>query len=734
MKKYIKGLVVFNILFTVMTFIIQQKSNNQSTWIKLTDQYSEVIDLDDITIENQSIFYETLIQLAHKYHVNIIKTEYGQNTVRHAVYLTYPLSKYYRTNNQLKINVENTDTPILLSTDKDSQSDGIILDLFADNNIELMTLKRYLQDHHLTGKLYFTFSENNINEFNQEIKMQLYDIDITLENNDYQKSQSFIYDGLIIIINIIFAVSLFYYGSYHLKEIGIYKLNGYDDYRIYMKLFKSVLFLSFIASFLMIILTIISVKNIHVLFILNLLKRVIIINVIILCISLILFYVIKNYSVLNMIKGNNYAKALQRVNSIIRFITVTLCFCCFAVIFCNINKYKHYQDTMKYWIEYQDLVQIKGIESDNIESLIHFPNEEKISDYKEFYKNIAADGHYWLKFTKLGLENIVFHGKNLQDLQDNEYFKTEDFDLNVDFNFGTINTNYLNELNLIDLDGNPIRIDEKETNQIMIMPKSKLGTQNYEYILKVFLADNISEEEYPLNIQYYIYDDSQQPQFFSFTIRDKDDEYYHLNSPFFRIITPNNILNYDIIDLFSSGMEGSIKFLTKEKDITALEKEINKKLNDLTVTIRLEPLSEPFEEQIQMVKTELTISLFIMVILTTTYLFILFQTTKLYVIYHQKEIAIKKLMGYTIYQSMQHYIKTMLYTDCVAIVFYLIAIQNHIKETSMSFFHFIKVGNSVYFGFIPLMIIDILIVFISIKVTDKRKIYRILKGETYGNY
>lgn len=500
---------------------------------------------------------------------------------------------------------------------------------------------------------------------------------------------------MLIILLLILILCLFYYvfQIYNIynqsKKIGCMKLLGLNYCKIYKNIvlkdiWVEVLFIVFI-SLLTFFLPNISFVIWFILLLINIFILLLISYIDYICIR----KISTSYNIASILKKQNISKKINNTSMLLKIIFTTSILIC-TLTFSNVIN------------EVIDIYKMKK----KVEPLLNYAvfasigseNSTKFHLYNEFYKRINESkiNNFYADFSKYDL-SIDSLNNVIQEEEQGLYYR-----------YASIDNNYLHKNAVIIYDQND-NIVKNNLNHSFIFPKSKVNNINsFLNYYKKYCKVDYDKYDYPFVFNVYIYDDTK-----LVTYRLSDNIEY-VDSPILRIITSDFPIPYLEtpcgVNVAGTSINTSLKI-----DISAGKNEIYNKiepiLDELGLTKALgedtfvsyrDYLSDNLESGTKLL---VTFSL-IYIIVLFVYVFILIQIISIFIQEKEKNIMVKKLLGFdmiNIYKKL--IIKNLIFT-LISIVLGLL-IANILEKLDYQLFFIIS------FLFI---IIDTLIVLLLIKL------------------
>lgn len=713
MKKILKINSFLYFLFILITIVFitnwydeinKDKLYNSNYGYKYSKNFtiSSKVKIDSDTLKE-------IDNLSKQYNIILEKkvTDINNNNTIH--YLN--MDNYSNLINLFKL--KNQDNIKGISTIKDKSNNYIIKKDFLNNDFHIFKLFNdyYNEQTNYTGEYKALYNSNNdLDKFISELSIILNtDYDNIFSNGfSITKTNQTTINKIYLIVTAIMIISLFIVDLYSIfknsNNIGIYKLLGFSKYKIIKYQILEDLKYNLIISILMALITIIFIKNISILFILILILSLITIMLIKLIITILSVNIIcKKLKIINLIKKQNITEKIIKFNLFFQVITfgIILTLSLFVGIeFKMLLNKKTELNSFKQYSEYAVFSQFY-IGNDN-DSLIGGSDDIDVAE-ENLYKYLS----------ELNIVYVDFRNYFPKTKDEENYYNTLTENGNKKYNYGTIDFNYLKDLKLINYYTNEvIDVDSKTTNVIFLIPSSMVDELSK---FKRFYYEYYDKND---NDQFIVYKDTLIPTLSPYIV---EDNHYSINSPILKIITPNNIKIREV-NVFGSGYDTSLKIkINNYKTKQDFYEEILPKLVELGLNDNLNidtifTYNELFSNEINTIMSNLTLLITVLLLLIFIYFYILFQTYGIYIKDKFREIAVKKLNGFSNYKIFKDYIinNISIINIVLIIVFYIFRNSYNVHELLM-----IQIFVNA---------INLLIIVLIIKIKFKDFIVKVIKG------
>ena len=488
------------------------------------------------------------------------------------------------------------------------------------------------------------------------------------------------------------------------NEIGIYKLNGFSYWKILKYLVSKEFRNCLLVSIVIFVISCVMIKNCDIYFALLLLFTYMIIQLLQLLISAFsIVLILKTMKLSNLIKKEKMTTGVMKFNSFFKIVTLGLMLVLTSIVITQLINFNNRKNDLKIFEEYSDYSVFarfyEGEDFNDIAGDSELLDEAELSLYKYLtnYDIVYAD----------------FKTYSIASREEENFYNTPTREGNKKYKYGTIDYNYLDDLNLIDSATNQkIEISKMYNSNVFLIPKSLSGeVENF----KKFYYEYYNQKE---NDLFIVYNDTQIP---SLSPEIASDNHYLISSPIMRVITPNNISVREV-NVFGSGYDTALKIKTGTKEEKT---EFYNKIYPTLVELNLDDninsdvfytYDELFEVELNEVKQQIATFSILLVLLLICFIYIIVQANLLYIRNEYKTIAIKKLNGFS---NAKVFGNKILNSLIISVVIMLVVII---------FFH--KYFNWIYIlisGVISL-IMELILSLIIIKITANKYIAEIIKG------
>lgn len=304
-------IIISTLVSIAFGFSMQAKDMEYINTIENTERSFKVyIKNSDV---DKEVFFKTLMDLNKDFNASIIRTDLV-NREHQIICKSAIFSKEFLENNNIKLKSgrlpENNKELVATYNTKDENQVGYIKDLFNDTPMILQSMEEFIKETSKDVNGVYTIDVSS--EFKNEI-LQIIGISTNCEVDDLLKpyyDQEF-GEGTLYLLSIILAIIMaavfclmcVFYPISRLKEIGVYKLNGYKDKSIWKELNFNILVVPLLFYFFSIVIQKITFPSMDLLYFIKLTLLQLFILFICFLISLVTLYWIRRYSISSMLKG-----------------------------------------------------------------------------------------------------------------------------------------------------------------------------------------------------------------------------------------------------------------------------------------------------------------------------------------------------------------------------------------------------------------------------------------------
>ena len=725
MKKITNYLPVLCIVITIILFIALIDTKEANRYFKKFNDYQiNVIDIK--YIEGNSMTQDRikeLLVLAKNNNIILGKHVYaGDRSKVQNIYLSLDNSQqlysFLEGNFVIKkINDISSDKNSFVATykTKDSNQIGLIKDFLQNNFYNYYTFDKFFEENENLYGNYITYYKNS-NDFEtfftQASVLLGQDLTSSLLSNNMSN-----YLFIAIISSIIILMFLYFifqiYDTYHdSKKIACLKLLGFTNNKITNVLINKRLKIYIIIDIIIIALCGIFIKNITIIHLL----LISLILILLLFLTYFLCYIClniisKGYQISNILKKQNIALKISKVNSIIKVIMTITSILLFTYFVYNVSSLI---DNMKLYYNSKNLLDYGIIESFQIDVPILYDYQK----HNILYSKIYNDKRLKTLYTEFNAYSATYTEEELK-------YVIQEYEQGTYFRYASVDINYLKKekITIYDLNNNKVNVDDID-GVFFLFPKSKINKiEQFDNYYKKYTKEDYEKYNIDYKFQPYIYDD-QKLETYSLNLKIK-----HVDSPILRVIDDSLFLSYiemrPGLSIFGNGLKTGLKIEIendKTETFNILKEHIDGSgLGELLTIDNFLTFQEYFTNEITMSRNVTILAIVISIIILTIYSFICFQTVSLYVKSNNQEVLVKYLLGYpkeNIFKKI--FIDNFKYN----IIAFLI---------SLSLLYLIGYFNLLLFisAILIFIAIDLIIIMMTVKFYDFSKICVDLKGGSY---
>ncbi|MDR3178640.1 MAG: hypothetical protein LBT82_01095 [Oscillospiraceae bacterium] len=739
-------------VLVVTSFLIFSKlldeGNYWRKWGETSDCKSIYVNFYDKKDEH---IYEVLTNAAKTHNVSFIKTDFlnseknkiGEKIVK-SVFLTNPDINLFTSENLISGNFltsDQSENNMFISTLDKQGSSGKLFDFLEAYDVEIQTFKRLLDfEKSLKGEYVVRYLKTqDLDAFITEVsqKFNISEKTLTTPNGFGSIANPPILFlsilGLIIVLAILFLTSIFYLVK-NLKIIGVSKLCGHSNKKIFSDLFSSVFYSILISSSVIDFFICIFFKNISKDFSLSLIFGQLFILFLVFLSLIPAFLLLKKYKMNDMILNRSPVKLVYKLifltkqASLVVLIFASFLLPEFFILAGRIN------EKVGKWEKFKNFATVETVFMGNdFQSFCGESPEFNLKTGKLFeYLNLKYDDCFYIKhddfvpneyFRRGENKHVSYYDKNL--VKEGETLKNL-----------TVNPNYVfKSEQLNNLENKKIILNNDDDFITILVPKSnKLPCEVIEklYLLRAFKRENYKEEFYDSSfgrkIKIVVYNDSK-TNFFTFN-RENDKEDF-LKSPFIEVI-PLHLMSIFEKGLFS-GEACPLKIDLKNKATEKFSEEIKGKILEFNLEqnkLEFKKYGEIFSDILKMLFNIMRLVLTLVLILFFILFLLSLQNIKIYLETYKKQIFVKKVYGikiFDIYRVPIFIFCTAFILNSVMASLLMSSYKNSIPpKPHLDDFVPYNFKNNLIMCFI-VFLLDFSISFFIVKFYEKKKISNVIK-------
>lgn len=611
------------------------------------------------------------------------------------------LSKFSVRNGRMLQKEDMNENKFISTKNKNSSEQvGTLSSFCKENEFEIYTLGNMLEkDYSFGGECYISFNEKTdtdifIKDLEKEINVpgiQIVDnqsIDIPTNSNMW----------IILLIYFVVLLLILYDLLKSYKKIGVEKLLGNSDLRIYTKrileLIKLYIVIFLISNIAMAIIKFHDLNSYVITFLSKLLRMNLMLGLIFVVMSSIPLIYINKISIINMLKNKRLTTEILVFNFFIKIIMVTLLTFIVNQGVSNFDRIKNvFSDSFKQWEDVKDyaiIPQLINITPDVVDTDEFTQNQKELYDYFNDKGAILA--------------NFGEYSPGIREIRKSE--TSSDYERNN----VTVNPNYLDKYPIYDLNGDQISISEEDENYIVLIPE--IYKQDEQEILKLFdrwkqAKFGAKSENQPNKI---IWIKSNQ-KLFSMQIDINPNENNYVDDAIVHVMTKKNasLVNYNII-LGIADSPFKIK-VDDYKNPNETIMPILKQYNYDKYVENILCISEQTASESKSIKDMITFLSISILLTVCSLILVIVQNIHNFFDKYKKIIAIKKLNGYTMYDKYKQYFVMSILSWII--IFSITIIKLPIKT----------VLGTIVVGIVTEFLLSIIVLFI----VDRKKVISVIK-------
>ncbi|MGL4850541.1 MAG: DUF1430 domain-containing protein [Clostridium sp.] len=587
------------------------------------------------------------------------------------------------------LNAEDMDSYKYVSTEKSDDPNQVGVIASVDNlEMEIKTLRAMLEDDYiLNGECVVQLEGEESLEYFAALFIDSVDAEIIVSDAETERKIIKKSDFQIIPLIIILFIVILYYLICEYKKIAIEKMLGYSEVEICRNRIVKLFILCVIAIILTsVFMSMIMFKRVNILYLEFFktlgVKYLMIIGIILVGLMLPFIY-IKSIKIISLIKNQKNIKEVILLNNVVK---VCLSVGIITLIIFQFKEYKTVEDVFNNnYKKWEKVGEYKVLSLNNLHDGI-VENREFVKSEIEAYED----------FNEKGAILAAFDGYSESNIKMNEYMKAYT-------RYAEINPNYLKENIAYDIQGNQIVVEDENKNLVLLVPDKY---KNDEKEIREIYEEHARNGKTKLEL---IWMKSGQ-EFFSydFTVGTKNGNM--VKDPVLWVATQEGPFKMFFTYLFNT-VGNPIKI--KSNDDKEIEDIIKKYKLDIH-GLKINKADDQVVSKVEGYKEALKWATFGIVSSILIVLFIIIQNTLNYIEQSKREIAIKKMNGYTCMQRYKEYGIQILGTWLIVMLIASIINKGYIN---------LVVG----IGVIGL-ILDIIINLVVIKLREKDKILKFIKG------
>lgn len=589
---------------------------------------------------------------------------------------------------------------------------GTISDLFNDTPLVIMPLSDFYNSKStdINGEYTIISSNKNKEDILNALSLFLNESKNELVSADYRVAfgEGTIYFLTIIlsaILLIIFCLMCVFYPISRLKEISVYKLNGYKAFDIWKKLNKDVLIVPIIIFIASIPIQKIVFPTMDLFYFIKLSCVQLILFVGAIGLSFLTLITVKRYSISNMLKNFFDFRISLYISYIIKFaIFVGLVFT-IPQLSSEVSRMIKEMQVKEAYQAQEDYVTLASFQltGDGMQSFMN-----GTSQFNENLTNMFMD---LTKSAKAGFVQSFWYDTEGLGLFSSEIKMPNDVDTDTEFGYMLLNDNYYDRLQF---DSSVSKEELFDQDSLVIFApesmKQKEATLKYFGQTQIYSADsNIKMSADDVCVKYY---KDNRKQIFSESLQLANEDHAFFTNPVFVCLNDKYLKVFSGY-LTTQAISNPVRIYDSNENKRAINEGIKKyglELNNLQFK---NVLMSGYKEQIQISQSSSIVWVAILLLVICISILSSYYILLTILISRKKEIFVKKILGYSLFNR---YKNEFIYF----IMIYIFGLVQ-IMILSRSF-----TSMAIY---VLLVLLDILIIFRMIYVKETKQLSTMLKGE-----
>lgn len=748
MKKILKINAVIVILFSTILIFYSYKNKDSSYWMNWGQSKNSI----NIYLKNTgylgSDLFNIISTLSKEINVNVIKTDYlmidGTETIVKSVYINDATDNIFINDNlQNGQFISNEDNHLnkYISTKKSNDEfyKGKLFDFLDDDKVEIWTLERFLEERGSLDGDYIIRASNS-----ESIKYFIDELSIRsgISKDDLLQQKTFVgveeapietiaKIGIFISLSV-FALLGIFYAIQKSKKIGVLKLNGFSSITIWFDLISPIFYWIILFTLLIDIIIVLFIKNNSMNFMVDVFKVELLVIVLLFLTSLFIYWIIKNNKISNLIKNKKTVKYVVFLAYSIK-VVVFIILIAFIVFIGSGYKQANYElNKMKNWESVSDFAVLVNLETGEDAASIKQGDIVLDKDFANYYQFLENKGAIYTNVTEF-VPHVQFKSKFNESTGTYDY--VDYFNSNVvpqDYSVTTfqINKNYLKKYPLYDLNGNEIKVNNKD--RCILIPESRKNEQKQlEELYKDAYIDSIKSSERrqgietnripEVEIKSIIYKEDSNG-YFTFST-DFENSNYLIYSPIFEVLSDDNMTIFEKSSSYIQGLDSPLKIDLKG----ATSKQLNENITSVLEKYNLEDnqlkymtIGEVFSTQINSLKNLCRQYIIALIVAIAIMVLITMHLTRLLIESKKQKYCVQKLYGYSF---MDRYKTLLCFGMIVNIVVsgFAMLLTTQLVEVEITE---LSMGLTLL-----LLVLDLFVVIILIKFFENKSVSQIVKGE-----
>lgn len=705
MKKVARIIPLLNIVILSVLFIFYEDVKELEQYTNYSNYQVESVILDEKTELTMEQLKE-LQKIANDNNVLLEKRQLNQNITE--IYLSLESIQYLEKflNREFIVHKMNNSKNNIsfISTEKTKSQNqiGYIKDLLGNQHFSYYTFDSLYKNSHLYGTYHIYYQhQKDYQKFNHKLEELLgqviHPIQINTEIKQYIKVISIITTIIMLFFYFLFEVYNLYKNS---ARIGCMKLLGFSTFKINQILIGSKIKIYSAFMIFLSILLLFIIKNITLMLLIKLFFIHLCLLLLIYCIHYYcVFAIAKGESIVSLLKQKNISLQIFKISCVSKVLITLVLLIQIPLFICNI---KQLPDIFYHYRKYKKVLDY-GVFSDYLGFSSNKKNYEK---HIELYTKILNDSKLETFYVDLG---ELYYDKEPEWLitakKEGTYIP-----------YGSVDRNYLqNEtIRVYELDGQEVDI-KTICGVFFLFPKDRKNeiTKFLKYYEKESIKD-YQKHNMDFSFQVYLYDEQKLPTY------DLETDYQYVDDVILRVIDSEFKISYMEtaigIQIFGLGMSTGLKIKSNQDTFTILNEHIKElDLNDLLSKQNFVTYNQYLGTEIKELSTKLILLGSVIILFILVYIMVITELFYIYIKNDEKRILVKKLLGYSMIESIEPIFKWNFKLNIIIVIISLILLL-----LLNLFYCILYCASIVVFIFIDSIILSILIRLIDVSMLNEK--------------
>lgn len=733
MKKIV---VIFLILASVFSFIIDYNQTDKEELKKISKVEEGIakqfVIPNNLMIADANELYPLLYEAANEFNVNIFRTNINYNIDDKAEIVKYMLliddtdffDVFMLKSGRFLSTKDTQQSDLYISTTNtgDKNQIGIIKD-FGNNDLIMIKPLKTSYDHLpvygqyfvevYDDKIFNVFIEGFAHKVNEYYKTSFTSEDFKQNSSNveyYPTSSISILKYINYMVFVITLILLNYYIFNESKRIGIIKMHGISNIRLWFIIVGRLIIVISILSTVVLLFLAILVKNTTYPFVCSTIVSQLKTFIIMIAISFIPYMYISKIKVSHIIKNRKDINGIFVLNILIKvFFSILLSFVCISIYSKYIN-ICNTQENLKNWEHSKDYAIFYPVK-------VGYDQEDLENNLPIFTSSV--DGELYPVLNKMG--SILIDTRNYEEialLLNKDYKGIESI---------TVNNNYLQRFPVYDIHNNPVQISEDTNNWILMVPEKYHDSE--KNILSFFEKDRASSIDYEKeflheevsynvkNQQIEIIWLANNQKIFSFNPEVSKSEHNIIMDPIIQVVTEKNSLITDKSSILGGGCTDPLKIKLINRDTSLTYKTLEPELKRLKLDDNLKHLitvNQFILQELYDLQKQINEFLLIGLGLISGLLILITQNMIIFFNKNQRKFIVRRLFGIGFFRTYKEY--SLLFSMTWIFQLSICCIVNRSIDSKLLLFG----------GFI--MLIELAVSVIALIIIEQRNKVKILKG------